>query len=105
MIPILIQLAVLQCCWVSLYIKSYILITPKISFMIFSQLQIVSKEFAEDRVDNSFNRSQPWVMCYVDKEGTDEYQLFVVVDRRILMEVESSSFSRALFIFFIIFFI
>ena len=36
-------------------------------------------------------------MCYVDKDGTDEYQLFVVVDRRILMEVASSSFSRALF--------
>lgn len=71
----------------------------KISF-IFFQLQTVSKgpeEFAEGRVDNSFNTSQPWVMCYVDKDGTDEYQLFVVVDRRILMEVESSSFPRALF--------
>ena len=68
--------------------------------MVFFQLQTLGKgpeEFAQGRVANSFNTSQPWVMCYVDKDGADENQLFVVVDRRILMEVESSSFSRALF--------
>ena len=68
--------------------------------MVFFQLQTLSKgpeEFAQGRVANSFNTSQPWMMYYVDKDGADENQLFVVVDRRILMKVESSSLSQALF--------
>ena len=68
--------------------------------MVFFQLQTLSKgpeEFAQGRMANSFNTSQPWVMCFVDKDGANENQLFVVVDRMILMEVESSSFSQALF--------
>ena len=36
-------------------------------------------------------------MCHIDRDD-DILQFFIVVDRRILLEVESESFSRALFI-------
>lgn len=46
-----------------------------------------------------FNTEQPWLIVAVDNEGDENSQAFLVADRKVVCEVEATSYIYCLFIF------
>lgn len=50
------------------------------------------------RKGNGFNTEQPWLIVAVDNEEDEDSQAFLVADRKVVCEVEPTSYIYCLFI-------